>query len=174
VDPATVHYALTRLVAEGLVERTPDGYRQVALDARTSDDALEAKLAIDLAAARFALGRSPDAALAELVALAESIPAAADAEAHVEATEAFHERMIELAGNAALLRAYRQLSLPGISLRVVAADAADLDRLTADHVAIARALARRDEPLVTALIAEHSQRGRALHRRALERAGGRI
>jgi 4-nitrophenol 2-monooxygenase / 4-nitrocatechol 4-monooxygenase, reductase component len=173
-DVAAVHYGLTRLVAEGLVERTTAGYRQVPLDAATSDEALEAKLAIDLAAARFALERAPREELDALVALAESIPPARAIEPHVEATEAFHERAIELAGNAALLRAYRQLSLPGISLRVLAADGGDLDRLRVDHVDIAHAMARRDEAAVATLIAEHSARGRALHRRAIAGAGGRI
>ena len=181
VDEPSVHYALTRLVAEGLVERTTTGYLQVPLDAATSDDVLEAKLAIDLAAARMALERAPDAALAQLVELAEAIPPAPGTggdpeglEAHVEATERFHEHAIELAGNAALLRAYRQLRLPGISLRVLVADETVGDRLTDDHVEIARTMRRRDRPALEALLVEHSQRGRRAHRRAIERAGGRV
>lgn len=174
VDPAAVHYALTRLVAEGLVERSVEGYRQVPLDADMSDEALEAKLVLDLAAARLALERAADEELAALVELAQSIPPAEDVEDHVRATEAFHERMIELAGNPALLRAYRQISLPAISLRILAADAADLDRLTADHVEIATAIARRDPGAIEALLGEHSERGRALYRRAIAHAGGRI
>jgi 4-nitrophenol 2-monooxygenase / 4-nitrocatechol 4-monooxygenase, reductase component len=174
VDAASVHYGLTRLVAEGLVERTPEGYRQVALDASASDEALEAKLAIDLAAARLALARAGDAELAGLTELAESIPPAERGEAHVNAVEAFHERMIALAGNTALLRAYRQVSLADISRRVLATDAAALDRLTVDHLAIARALARRDARAVEVLVNEHSERARGLHRETIARAGGRI
>lgn len=174
-DAASIHYVLARLVAEGLVTRMPAGYLQVPLDVATSDEALEAKLAIDLAAARLALGRAGDAELDVLVALAAAIPAAGQAAGeHVEATEAFHEAMIALAGNGALLRAYRQLSLPGISLRILAADPADLDHLTADHVAIARAMRRRDEDGVAALMATHSEHGRELHRAAIARAGGRL
>jgi DNA-binding GntR family transcriptional regulator len=173
VDAASVQYGLTRLVAEALVERTSSGYRQVALDGRASDDALEAKLAIDLAAARLALRRTSDADLAGLVALAESIPPAQRGEAHVDAVEAFHERTIQLAGNEALLRAYRHVSLADISRRVLATDAVSLDRLTVEHVAIARALARRDDA-VAALIGEHSERARRLHRGAIARAGGRV
>lgn len=75
VDEPSVHYALTRLVAEGLVERGPSGYMQVPLDAAMSDEALEAKLAIDLAAARIALERASDDALAALVKDAEAITA---------------------------------------------------------------------------------------------------
>ncbi len=180
-DPASIHYGLTRLVAEGLVERTTDGYMQVPLDATTSDEALEAKLAIDLAAAGFAVERASDDDLERLVELARSIPQAvaegADRETlerHVRTTEAFHERMIELAGNATLLRAYRQLSLPGISLRVMATDAGGGDRLTDDHVAIAQTLQRRDLATLETLITRHSERGRTAHRAAIARAGGRI
>jgi flavin reductase (DIM6/NTAB) family NADH-FMN oxidoreductase RutF/DNA-binding Lrp family transcriptional regulator len=181
VDEASVHYALTRLVAEGLVERTTGGYMQVPLDARMSDEALEAKLAIDLSAARMAVERASDEALAKLVESAEAIPAPpADPddphriEAHVQATERFHEQMIELSCNAPLLRAYRQLSLPGISLRVLATDDAGSDRLTADHVEIAHTLRRRDWASLQSLLTEHSRRGRTAHRRAIEHAGGRV
>jgi flavin reductase (DIM6/NTAB) family NADH-FMN oxidoreductase RutF len=174
VDAASVHYGLTRLVAEALVERTPEGYRQVALDAHASDEALEAKLAIDLAAAGHALERASDDDLAGLAGLAASIPAAERGEAHVDAVEAFHERMIELAGNDALLRAYRHVSLADISRRVLATDAASLDRLTVDHIAIADALARREPEAVATLIGEHSERARRLHRASIARAGGRI
>ena len=179
VDEPSVHYALTRLVAEGLVERRTEGHMQVPLDARTSDEALEAKLAIDLAAARMATERASDEALDTLVAEAEAIPPASDGapdaiEAHVEATERFHERAIELAGNPALVRAYRQLSLPGISLRVLAADLADAERLRQDHVDIADAMRRRDWPALQARLRDHSERGRLAHRRAIARAGGRI
>jgi len=181
VDEPSVHYALTRLGAEGLVERTPDGYRQVPLDARMSDDVLEAKLAIDRAAARLAVERAPDAALARLVELAEAIPSAPgpgaapdEIEAHVAATERFHEQAIAAVGNEALLRAYRQLRLPGISLRVLAADERVGDPLTDDHVEIARTMQRRDWPRLEALLVEHSERGRIAHRRAIERGGGRV
>ena len=181
VDEPSAHYALTRLIAEGLVERGPSGYMQVPLDARMSDEALEAKLAIDLAAARIALERASDENLDALVDNAEAITAPAASpgdreaiEAHVEATERFHEHMIELAGNAALLRAYRQLQLPGISLRVLAADDRLGDRLRHDHVQIAQTMRRRDWPALQTLLTEHSDRGRDAHRRAVERAGGRV
>lgn len=181
VDEPSIHYALTRLVAEGLVERTPAGYRQVPLDARMSDDVLEAKLAIDRAAARLALERASDAALTRLVELADAIPPAPgrgagpeEVDAHVEATERFHEHAIEVAGNAELLRAYRQLRLPGISLRVLATDETIGEPLTEDHAEIARAMQRRDWPRLETLLVQHSERGRVAHRRAIERAGGRV
>lgn len=180
VDEASIHYALTRLVAEGLVERTTSGYLQVPVDAAMSDQALEAKLAIDAAAASMALERASDEALDRLVESAEAIraPAASDGpegiEAHVEATERFHEHMIELAGNQALLGAYRQLRLSGISLRVLATDDSGGRRLREDHVEIARTMRRRDATALQALLAGHSARGRAAHRQAIERAGGQV
>lgn len=181
VDEPSIHYALTRLVAEGLVERTTSGYLQVPLDARMSDEALEAKLVIDLAAARMAVERASDDALRTLVDLSEAITASPPApgdppriEAHVQATERFHEHMIELAGNVALLRAYQQLSLPGISLRVLATDDSDSGRLTDDHLKIARMMQRRTWAPLESLLTEHSHRGRMAHRRAIAHAGGRV
>lgn len=92
----------------------------------------------------------------------------------MEDTERFHKHMIELAGNAALLRAYGQLRLPGISLRVLVADDTLGDRLRRDHLEIGSTMRRRDWPALPALLIEHSERGRAAHRRAIERAGGRV
>jgi hypothetical protein len=41
-------------------------------------------------------------------------------------------------------------------------------------VEIARTMQRRHWPALEALLIEHSHRGRRAHRRAIERAGGRV
>ena len=49
VDNSSAFYALTRMTADGLVQRDPDrGYVIVPFDARTSDEAFEARCAIEL------------------------------------------------------------------------------------------------------------------------------
>lgn len=178
---SAVHYGLTRLISERLVERTPSGYVQVPLDVRTSDEAFEAKRVIDDGAIRLAVERASDGALEQLAELAQETAPRGDGACAVEevercvaANEAFHERMIGLAENDALLAAYRQLSLSGIMTQAMIRDGADSAQLAREHVEIARALRRRDLPALERLNRSHHERGRAAHRRAIEAAGGRI
>ena len=57
VGPSSIHYALTRLVGEGLVVRTPDrGYVVTPIDAASSDEAHDARLVSTSASPRFGSG----------------------------------------------------------------------------------------------------------------------
>ena len=181
VPASSVDFALARLLSEGLVRRETSGYHQVALDVRRSDEAFDAKLILDLGAARVAAERASDPQLDHLIALAERTAAldrraeaVEEVERHVAANEAFHEYAIELAANDTLMRAYRQLSLPTILSQVLLRDAAAADRLAREHVAIARALRARDLVGAERLVAEHHAHGREAHRNAILAAGGRI
>ncbi len=181
VPEPSVHYALTRLLAEGLVSRTAAGYVQAPLDVQASDDALDAKLVIDLAAVRCAVDAATDAQLDELLELAAATTPepgrardVAEVEREIAANDAFHERSVALGGNAALLRAYRQLSLPTVIAPVLARKDAETAQLAADHVAIAEGLRARDRARVERLLAEHHAHGKELHRRAILAAGGAL
>lgn len=181
VPASSVEFALTRLLSERLVTRDPSGYRQVPLDVRRSDEAFDTKLILDLGAARLAVPRATDDELDRLVALARATappaagpPDAEAVEALVGANEAFHEAAIALAGNAALLDAYRQLRLPTILSQVLWRDAAAAALLAGEHVQIARALRRRDRATAESLIRRHQAHGREAHRRAILAAGGRL
>jgi len=181
VPVSSIEHSLARLLSERLVTRDQDGYRQVPLDVRRSDEAFDAKLVLDLGAARLALARAGDDELERLVELAERTqPDAGEAataeelERHVAANEAFHEHAIELSGNGALLAGYRQLRLPTILSQVLWRDRAFAARLAGEHVRIAEAMRRRDLPAATELIVRHVAHGRAAHRAAILEAGGRI
>jgi 4-nitrophenol 2-monooxygenase / 4-nitrocatechol 4-monooxygenase, reductase component len=181
VPASSVEYSLTRLLSEQLVTRDPDGYRQRPLDVRRSDDAFDAKLVLDLGAMRLALRRASDSELNRLVELAgRTAPdgggamSVEEVERHVAANEAFHEYAIELAGNEALLLAYRQLKLPTILAQVLLRDVAAAEELAREHVQIAEALRSRDLTAAERLIAEHHTHGRQAHHDAIVAAGGRI
>jgi flavin reductase (DIM6/NTAB) family NADH-FMN oxidoreductase RutF len=168
----SVEFALARLLSEQLVTRDPSGYRQVPLDVRRVDDAFATKLILDLGAAELA---SPsEAELDRLVALARATAPPADVETLVERNEDFHEAAIALAGNDALLRAYRQLRLPAILSHVLWRDTTAAAELAEEHVRIAEALRRRDVPAARELITLHNARGAESHRRAILAAGGRL
>lgn len=177
---SSVSYALARLEADGLVTRTADGYHQVPLDVAASDAAFEAKHVIDRGAAALAVERADDAGVQAALALAHAIPRGdgpRDPELvarYVAANEAFHEHMIGLSGNDALLDAYRRLQLPVLLPRILVRGDAASDALTADHLAIAEALAARDLPRLLATIADHNERGKRAHRDAILEAGGQV
>lgn len=180
VPESSVEGSLAALAFERLVVREPDGYRQVPLDARRSDEAFDAKLVLDLGAARLAVERASDADLERLEDLARrsSPPASEDrtrrVEAGVAANEAFHEAAIGLAGNDALLLAYRRLSLPTVLAGVLLRDDEGGTDLALEHQAIARALRDRDLASAEHLIERHHEHGAEVHRRVIAAAGGRI
>ena len=180
VPPSSVEFALARLLSERLVTRGPDGYRQVPLDVRRSDEAFDTKLILDLGAARLAISRATDEQLEALVQLArDSAPRAIGVdsdtvEAMVAANEAFHETAIGLADNQALLESYRELRLPTILSQVLWRDPAQAAALTGEHVLIAESLRARDLARSQQLITRHQAHGRSAHRQAIQAAGGRI
>lgn len=181
VPRSSVQYALTRLVSEGLVMRdSARGWLQVPLDVQTSDQAFEAKLILDRGAARLAIERASDQALDELVSLAEAIPVLDGStdpravQAYVQANATFHERMISMSCNTALVDAYRRLRLPGMMSQVHAQSDADSRRLIHDHVRIAQAMRARDLATVQRLVEDHHTRGKHAHRQAIEEAGGQL
>jgi len=70
---SSIHYALTRLVGEGLVLRTAErGHVVTPLDAARSDDAFDARLVIELGVAELTVGRLSPEQLAELRMLAQT------------------------------------------------------------------------------------------------------
>ena len=114
-SPSSVYYALTRLVGEDLVVRDPDrGHLVRPLDAADSDDAHDAKLAIELGAADLTVGRLDDAELAEFAPARGRDRAAGDGRAHRRrglvhrANAAFHEYPIRVSGIATLVQAYER------------------------------------------------------------------
>lgn len=180
VPESSVEQSLGALAFERLVVREPGGFRQVPLDVRRLDEAFDAKLVLDLGAARLAVARAADAELERLVELARRTAPCADedrrrrVERGVAANEAFHEAAIALARNEALLLAYRRLSLPTVLAAVMLRDDRGADALARQHVAIAGALRARDLARAERLMERHHHLAADMHRRVIVAAGGRI
>lgn len=181
VPVTSVLYALTRLLADHLVERrAATGFFQVPVDVERCDAAFEAKRVIDAGAAVLAIERAHDAELEALVATAAAMPSsdvvtdAAAVDGYVAANDGFHEQMIALAANPALLDAYRRLNLPGIMTQVLGHRNAESDELVNDHLLLAGAMRERDLGRVQELLETHHRRGLEAYRAAIESSGGRI
>jgi DNA-binding GntR family transcriptional regulator len=174
---SSVHYALTRLIGDHLVVRSEErGYAVTALDTARSDDAFDARLAIELGAAQLTVGNLPAERLAEFRALAEAtIPELVDGhlvdvDAYVRATAAFHLFIVELANNAALVQAYELLSIADMMSRAIttATTGSVTPDMAEEHLALVAAYERADIAAVRELIIEHNLHARENQRSYLD------
>lgn len=180
-SPSSAYYALTRLVGDGLVVRDPDrGHVVKPVDVATSDDAHDAKLAIELGSAELTVGRLDAEQLDEFDRLAEATARhvagdhLTDVVGYIEANDAFHTFPIKARGIAALLDAYRRLSLPDLMTRTLSADSQVSGHLIADHRRLVDAYRRGDLAGVKRVMVDHIQRAKATQRAAIELAGGNV
>lgn len=156
---APVREALRGLEALGVVEVTPfRGARVRRLDRAGLLEAYVVRSTIEELGARLAVPKMTEGDVAELVELGAEMQraaAAGDGRRVAEADARFHGRIIELAGNATLLRVWRSLepfSRTYITLVVPGSDpqwSADL------HGPILAALQRRDSRAVVRALQGH-------------------
>jgi flavin reductase (DIM6/NTAB) family NADH-FMN oxidoreductase RutF/DNA-binding GntR family transcriptional regulator len=179
VSPSSVYYGLTRLVGDKLVTRDAErGHVVTPLDVAMSDDAHDAKLAIDLGAAEMMLERLSAEQLDRLRELAAATDAQVgdgrfrDVDGYIAANHAFHRFLIEATGIRALVDAYEQLSLPDVMARALP-QAMDADpHLVADHYALIDALEQRDLAAVRRVMTSHNKHAKATQRAGMQRLGG--
>jgi len=181
VPPSSVYYALTRLVGEKLVSRDPQrGYVITPLDVATSDDAHDAKLAIELGAAELVVGRLSTEQLARFRELADAAGAHVhdgrftDVDGYIDANHDFHRFLIDATGIRALAEAYEQLSLPELMAQALPPDVAAGPHLVTDHFELIDALGRADLPAVRRVMIAHNEHAKATQRAGIMRAGGQL
>ena len=91
---------------------------------------------------------------------------------------AFHEYMVSLAKNNALLEAYRRLSVEGIVWRVMQRmldkfEYADEAAVT-DHRRLVEAYESEDVAYAKSVIVGHTERAKRVYQRAIELSGGLV
>ena len=152
VSRTPVHEAFLRLAAEDLLELQPRrGAVVVPTSLQDASDLLEMRLALETAAVR-RLCRTPEAIdalfgeLTELVARQRVVATARDLERFAAADDAFHRRIVEVAGNAIARRFYGSLSDRQRRMMADAAqrDSAWLTSMTDEHERLAAAIVARD------------------------------
>jgi len=123
-DRARSFYSLTRLAADGLVQRDPQrGYIIAPFDVRTSDEAFEARLAIELGVIDQVAGHLDShqltAARAHLETMSHHLVGDRfrDFQAYLDANYAFHEAIVALSDNALLVAAFESLSIKNVMMR---------------------------------------------------------
>jgi len=181
VPPSSVSYALTRLVGDRLVTRDPGrGHVVTALDAATSDDTHDAKLAIELGAADLIVDRLSADQLGRLRELARVAASHVhdgrfhDVDGYIGANHAFHGFLVDATGIRALAEAYEQLSVPDMMARALPPDLDAGQHLVDDHFDLVDALERADLPAVRRVMTAHNEHAKATQRAGILRLGGRL
>jgi flavin reductase (DIM6/NTAB) family NADH-FMN oxidoreductase RutF/DNA-binding FadR family transcriptional regulator len=177
LDPPQVRHALSRLVAEGLVVRRPDGSHVVTpLDVAAMQEAFDARSALELAVIE---EWGAKVTIAELDALQARMEATAswiegdrivDLPAYVAADDEFHAGIVALSGNPLLGTLYRRIGVEGIMLRAKHDDLVASGELIDDHRAIVDALRRGDVTGAKAAVRTHTGRAKRIGAAAIERA----
>jgi flavin reductase (DIM6/NTAB) family NADH-FMN oxidoreductase RutF/DNA-binding GntR family transcriptional regulator len=178
---ATVYHAVTQLVADGLLARDPArGYVLKPVTEESSEQAFDARCAIELGAAAMTVGRVPDhrvAALRALMEETEPLVAAGkfgDVEAFTRHNEAFHNAMVDLADNPTLSDAYRGLGVSGLMVSLLAEGSEAGREIVEEHQAIVEAYERGNLDEAIRMIAQHNETAKSTMRRAILAAGGEL
>jgi DNA-binding GntR family transcriptional regulator len=167
VSRTPVNYALTRLALEGLVLVQPRKGTFVAdVTAEGIEDLFDVRLMIELHAAELAVTRATDSDIAEMEELVTSLEGFVDGdhyndyETFLDLDSEFHVRILRMAGNALLLKLYRDINL---HVQVVRAyqkapgAATGASESHAEHAAIVAALKARDLGSLRQAVTVHIQ-----------------
>ncbi len=180
VGPSAIHYALTRLVGEGLVLRTPDrGYVVTPIDAARSDEAHDARLVLDLGITDVWVGQLDPEQLGAFRALAlATIPQVVEGQLQVDgfvnANVAFHAFLPALTGNAALQQAYERLSIADLMLRAFTTETSVSPRVAQDHLDLVEAYETADLARARGIIFDHHARAKTSMRAHFAARSSRI
>ncbi|AKS32136.1 GntR family transcriptional regulator [Mycolicibacterium goodii] len=158
-----VHEAFLRLAAEELLELLPRrGAVVVPVPPQEATDLLEMRLALETAAVR-RLCRAPEAVdalfteLSDLVDEQRRVAEANDARRFAAADDAFHRRIVEVAGNPIGQRFYGSLSDRQRRMMAAAAqsDSARLAALIGEHARLVTAIEQRDVDTFESALLSH-------------------
>jgi 4-nitrophenol 2-monooxygenase / 4-nitrocatechol 4-monooxygenase, reductase component len=178
--PSAVQYALTRLVTENLVIREDRGHLVKPLDVATSNEAHDARMAIELGVAEMTVGRLDPRQLSELRRLAEAtveVLGRGDPDgiaAYALANQEFHRFLVATAGVDALSAVYEQLSIADLISRALRTQDEIEGLLAREHLDLAAAYERADLDGVWEVIIRHTAHAKQTQQRGIERAGGQL
>lgn len=151
-----VRAALSRLDAEGLVQRDGRGWIVAPIDLGEIRALAELREAVEVAAARLAVERASDDDIAALAEMLDDARPAADAEEGVRAGGDFHLLLARLSGNTAMVESVRG-AMTRLArtrhLEVRTPDAREAAWL--EHRAVVAAIAARDADEAGRLLAAH-------------------
>jgi len=181
VDKPAIFYALTRLTSDGLLRRDIHrGYVIVPFDVPTSDEAFDARCAIELGVVELTIGRIGAEALTDLRARFESMAAMlvgerfVDFHGYLDANYAFHEHVVSLAANSQLSAAFRRLSIKDVMARAFGATPVTSQKFIDAQRRLTEAYEAADAACARAAVHEYAQLAKQRARQILALTGGRL
>lgn len=178
VSRSPVQHALTRLVAEGLVEADHHGYFVRPLTAGLLAEAHDVRCALELFAADQTVARLSRTSVDELRRLSDDTVSLVrdckfvDKHEYMLANKRFHEYIVDLAGNRLLSSAYRSLSLHELMECALAGPTTAAGTSSDDHSRIVAAYEAGDVQEARRAIIANVETGKRLALAAIKVAGG--
>ena len=179
VSRTPVHHALTRLVTQRLVDLDSRGFRVRPVTAKRIEEAHGVRRALELYAAEQTVGRVSAEQLQglrhlldETVVCVENLEFV-DKHEYMLANKAFHEFLVDLAGNETLSYAYRSLSLHELMERVLfSGPTRTAGNSTEEHRAIVAAYEAGDLDAARMAIIANIETGQRIAVAMIEASGG--
>lgn len=181
VSRTPVHHALNRLVEQQLVDIDSRGFRVRPVTVRHMEEAHNVRCVLELYAADQTVGRLDEAQLARLGALLDCTVECVenfefvDKHEYMLANKAFHEYLVDLAGNETLSETYRSLNLHELMERILFSGPTRAAGNSSDeHRAIVAAYTRGDLLAARAAISANVETGRRIAVELIEASGGEL
>jgi DNA-binding GntR family transcriptional regulator len=175
-SPSAVQYALTRLVTEYLVMREDRGHVVKPLDVATSNEAHDARMAIELGVAEMTVGHLGLGQLSGLRRLAQAtvdVLGRGDPDgiaAYALANQEFHCFLVATAGVDALSAVYEQLSIADLISRALRTQEEIESLLARKHLDLVQAYERADLDGVREVIIRHTAHAKQTQQRGIEKS----
>lgn len=169
IQPASFYYE--KFSGSGVVSEIGE----VHVKAVDSDEAFDARMALELGAAQLVAGKLSTDQLAEYRRLAEATREHVkdghfvDPAGFQQTNAAFHLFTIEATGNATLVDAYRQLLVQEYMGQVLTPGVDVIGDIAQDHVDIVDAFEAADFEALRRLIADHTEHAKATMRAGIEK-----
>jgi benzoate/toluate 1,2-dioxygenase reductase subunit len=172
VTPQNFYYE--KFTDSGMVTETGAEHLTVA----ASDEAFDARLALELGAASLVIGKLTEDQLATYRQLAEAtVPYIqndrfTDPDAFRRTNAAFHAFLIERTGNNALRDTYQRLAIGEYMAEALRPQLAASQQITQDHLDLVAALERTDLAAAQQILTAHAERSKETMRGGIAQAGG--
>jgi benzoate/toluate 1,2-dioxygenase reductase subunit len=172
VTPQNFYYE--KFTDSGMVTETGAEHLTVA----ASDEAFDARLALELGAASLVIGNLTEDELATYRQLAEAtVPYIqndrfTDSDAFRRTNAAFHAFLIERTGNNALRDTYQRLAIGEYMAEALRPQLAASQQITQDHLDLVAAFERTDLAAAQQILTEHAERSKETMRGGIAQADG--
>jgi flavin reductase (DIM6/NTAB) family NADH-FMN oxidoreductase RutF len=178
-DAQRVYYALTKLCADDLVSREADGYIVKPLTAQAAEQLFDARCTVEIGVADETVGKVGSEAVDGLEGLANDLARivssdAPDLAAFLQASHAFHQRLVALAECDHLSELYERLGIPSFWHRTMADRRWWEEFDVVHHAQLVAAYRSGDREAAKQLVYAHRDQVKGLVRGLITEAGGEV